>query len=176
MARTDNLTNFLTDIANAIRNKKGTQAPINASNFDAEIESIEAGSGGIEIGIEFNSVDSDGFPLIVTTKGLTKLPNCFFRNVNANNGQYIKTTRINVNSEVETIGATAFREAGNLTIVVLNCDIVPTLSNSNAFMLTPIAEGLGYIYVKDNLVENYKIATNWSTYADQIKPISELEA
>lgn len=36
-------------------------------------------------------------------------------------------------------------------------------------------EGLkdGYIYVPDELVEQYKVATNWSTYADQIKPLSE---
>ena len=33
----------------------------------------------------------------------------------------------------------------------------------------------GYIYVPDSLVENYKSATNWSTYATQIKPLSELE-
>ena len=37
-----------------------------------------------------------------------------------------------------------------------------------------IIRGTGYIYVQDNLVEQYKSATNWSTYADQIKPLSEL--
>ena len=31
-----------------------------------------------------------------------------------------------------------------------------------------------YFYVPDDLVEDYKAATNWSVYADQIKPISEL--
>ena len=41
MARTDNLTNFLTDIATAIKTKKGTSAAIPASNFDTEIASIE---------------------------------------------------------------------------------------------------------------------------------------
>lgn len=45
MARTDNLTNFLTDIANAIREKKGTSDKILASNFDTEIASIETGGG-----------------------------------------------------------------------------------------------------------------------------------
>lgn len=44
MARTDNLDNFLTDIADAIRNKAGTQAPIPASTFDAAIRNIPSGS------------------------------------------------------------------------------------------------------------------------------------
>lgn len=43
MARTNNLTNFLTDVANAIRTKKGTSASIAASNFDSEIAGIQTG-------------------------------------------------------------------------------------------------------------------------------------
>ena len=46
MARTDTLGNFLTDVADAIREKKGTTDTILASNFDTEIESIE---GGVDI-------------------------------------------------------------------------------------------------------------------------------
>ena len=30
------------------------------------------------------------------------------------------------------------------------------------------------IYVPDNLVEEYKVATNWTQYAEKIKPLSEL--
>ena len=43
MARTDTLGNFLTDVADAIREKKGTTDAILASNFDTEIASIESG-------------------------------------------------------------------------------------------------------------------------------------
>ena len=43
MARTNTLGNFLTDVATAIRNKKGTTGTILASNFDTEIASIESG-------------------------------------------------------------------------------------------------------------------------------------
>ena len=46
MARTDTLGNFLTDVADAIREKKGTTDTILASNFDTEIASIE---GGVDI-------------------------------------------------------------------------------------------------------------------------------
>ena len=37
MARTNSLTNFLTDVAIAIKTKKGSQTDILASNFDTEI-------------------------------------------------------------------------------------------------------------------------------------------
>ena len=43
MARTNSLGNFLTDVADAIREKKGTTDTILASNFDTEIASIESG-------------------------------------------------------------------------------------------------------------------------------------
>ena len=41
MARTDNLTNYLTDVASAIKTKKGSSTPIQAINFDTEIDNIE---------------------------------------------------------------------------------------------------------------------------------------
>lgn len=44
MARTDTLGNFLTDVAEAIRTKKGTTGTIPANTFDTEIASIEGGS------------------------------------------------------------------------------------------------------------------------------------
>ena len=46
MSKQNNLTDFLTDVANAIRTKKGTTGLINPQNFSAEIASL---SGGLEI-------------------------------------------------------------------------------------------------------------------------------
>ena len=43
MAKTDNLTDFLTDIAAVIRAKKGTSDLINPQDFSAEIASIQSG-------------------------------------------------------------------------------------------------------------------------------------
>lgn len=51
------LAPFLTNIANAIRTKKGTTETINAQNFASEIESIESG-GGFPI---YKMVDSTGY-------------------------------------------------------------------------------------------------------------------
>ena len=41
MAKTDNLTDFLTGVAGAIRTKKGTTALINPQDFESEIGSID---------------------------------------------------------------------------------------------------------------------------------------
>lgn len=43
MARTDNLSNFLTDVATAIKNKKGSETSIPAVNFDTEIINLPSG-------------------------------------------------------------------------------------------------------------------------------------
>lgn len=43
MARTNNLSNFLTDVADAIRTKKGSEEPIAAADFDTEIENLPSG-------------------------------------------------------------------------------------------------------------------------------------
>ena len=76
---------------------------------------------------------------------------------------------------VESIDTRAFSSCSRLvTLVLRKADAVCTLKNVNAFTNTPIEKGTGFVYVPDNLVEQYKAATNWSTYANQIKPISEL--
>lgn len=47
MARTDTLVHYLTDVASAIKTKKGSSDSINASNFDTEILNLPSG-GGVE--------------------------------------------------------------------------------------------------------------------------------
>ena len=72
-----------------------------------------------------------------------------------------------------SIDSGAFYGCSALTIIKLtNPSKICTLSNSNAFKNTAIANKAGYIYVPDELVEQYKKATNWSEYASQIKPLS----
>lgn len=81
---------------------------------------------------------------------------------------------------VKSIGTSAFFDCRRLTTLIIgtaNC----VLENINAFSQTPIAGYTnftngekGYIYVPDDAVDWYKTATNWSTYASQIKGISEL--
>lgn len=68
-----------------------------------------------------------------------------------------------------------FQGCNNLKKVIIYSTTIPLMENTSTFLSTPIANGDGYIYVVDSLVDSYKSATNWSTYANKIKPISELE-
>ena len=75
--------------------------------------------------------------------------------------------------ECTSIGSYAFVNC-NLQIIILGADQIVGI-NSFTFKYEPsINNGTGYIYVPDNLVDSYKSDTNWSTYANQIKPLSEL--
>lgn len=78
-------------------------------------------------------------------------------------------------SSLTSIKNSAFYNTKQLDTLILRNSSVCALENVNAFQDTKIAAGTGYIYVPDNLVDSYKIATNWVTFANQIKPISELE-
>lgn len=75
----------------------------------------------------------------------------------------------NITSSTET-----FNNCSNLVALIINNPNVFNMPNVNMLAGNPIKYGTGYIYVPDDLVETYKSATNWSTYADQIKGISEL--
>ena len=87
--------------------------------------------------------------------------------------QYCNFKKIDLNV-VEKIEAYAFWNCKLLECVkILNTETVCALANKSAFSNTPIENGTGYIYVPDALVNDYKKATNWSVYANQIKPLSE---
>lgn len=74
-----------------------------------------------------------------------------------------------------SISNTTFPYCSDLKTLILRSPTMCTIGSGNSFQNTPIASGKGFIYVPDNLVDSYKTAANWSTYAAQIKPLSELE-
>ena len=75
---------------------------------------------------------------------------------------------------VERISDGAFWGCELLECVkLLNTETVCALSDKYALYDTKIKSGNGYIYVPDKLLEQYKTATNWSAFANQIKPLSE---
>jgi hypothetical protein len=74
MGKSNNLTDFLTDVADAIRAKKGTTAKINPQDFSSEIASISTG-GGDTINNQEKSVDitENGTTEVVADAGFTGL-------------------------------------------------------------------------------------------------------
>ena len=61
----------------------------------------------------------------------------------------------------------------NLTVLIIRTNSVCSLGNANALANSPIAKGTGYVYVPRSLVDSYKAATNWATYAAQIRAIED---
>lgn len=59
------------------------------------------------------------------------------------------------------------------TLILRKTDSICKLKVANCFNTTPIKTGTGYIYVPSALVNSYKAATNWSTYADKIRAIED---
>ena len=74
---------------------------------------------------------------------------------------------------VTSISDSVFMMDSALTAVILRSTTLVTLSNKSAFSSSGISAGTGYIYVPSSLVASYKAATNWSTYAAQIRAIED---
>ena len=73
---------------------------------------------------------------------------------------------------VTTIGGNCFSKTG-LKTLILRASKVASLAGVSALNETPIANGTGYIYVPSSLLANYKVATNWKTYANQFRAIED---
>lgn len=80
-------------------------------------------------------------------------------------------TRLDLGACTNIYAYGLFNMYGLITLII-RTNSVATLANTNAFSGCNALTG---IYVPDTLVNSYKTATNWSTYADIIKPLSELE-
>lgn len=224
------LTDKLTAIGDAIREKTGSTAKLSLDQMVDEIEGISAGGGGgaeVESDIIFRTITSytnDRVTTVrdsafyyctalvdvslqnVTTLGaacfhgcsnletfhapmLTKLGggsefrSCIklktidTRNITTMASTYTfdgcsELTKLEFNT-LGSIGYYTFRNCSKLATLVIRTNSRITLNATNSFEGTPIASGTGYIYVPDELVESYKVGTNWASYANAIKPLSE---
>lgn len=85
--------------------------------------------------------------------------------------------------EVTSISNRVFNNCYSLVSLILRTSSVCALGNADAFTkcyhilgtvnatYNPDGKKDGYIYVPSALVDSYKAATNWSTYADQIRAL-----
>ena len=89
-------------------------------------------------------------------------------------GNCSKLTSATIGTGIEKINSQTFYNCPLLAkVIIKKADAVVTLLSKNVFDKSLIATGTddGYIYVPSNLVDSYKSATNWVTYADKIKAI-----
>ena len=154
MARTDTLGNFLTDVATAIRNKKGTTDAILASNFDTEIASIEGGvdineylsdtitkgtssSGGwVKTIIKLRSpltVEGTSAEYMFYGYSLNELPQLDTSNVNRMDYMFRGCTKLTTIPQLDTSNVV------NMDSMFYNCTnltTIPQLDTSNVFRMS----------------------------------------
>ena len=218
MASQNNLTAVFTDIANAIRDKKGSVDTIKPINMADEILTIETKSTiyktlearGTDWSYAFRVDNSNRNMFYYMTelsesdippsnnvgnmhymfyycRSLTTIPKLDTSNCSGMNYVFYYC------SSLEKIDITKLSSDNNnfasnsfslKTLIIRTMDTIPTL-NSNAFSSCYHFYGIvnskynpdglkdGRIYVPDDKVESLKTATNWSEFADIIKPLSE---
>ena len=192
----------LTGIADAIREKTGGTVPVPVSDMAAQIAGISTGGGGdidalidrtiTEISSNITSIGSNVFYECseLTTADFpvaTSIGNYAFYICSAlTTADFPVVTDIGSNafyecSELTTadfplvtsIASNAFRYCSKLTVFILRSETIAKLGSYNVFLSTPIESGTGYIYVPSALIEQYKVATNWSTYAAQFRALED---
>lgn len=122
-----------------------------------------------------NTVDSLGLYMFSYCRSLMKI-RCdsvtILRNYSLRDCSVLAEARFD---SLNTITNQVFLNCTALEKLILGSSTLCELTNANAFQSSSVEDGTGYVYVPDSLVESYKTATNWVNYANQIKPISELE-
>lgn len=90
-------------------------------------------------------------------------------------GTYIRGNRISTADFTvpSSIKGNTFNAAYSFCHLIIRKPTACELSATSAFTNTGIANGIGWIYVPSDLVDSYKAASNWSTYANQIVAIDQ---
>ncbi len=122
--------------------------------------------------VEFENVVSVG---VQTFRGCSKLTNVIIPNAEDIAMQaFQECVSLKVaefESKVKSLGDYVLYKCTGLEKILCRAITPPTLGGTHAFNNTNNCP----IYVPDAALEVYKTATNWSTYADRIHPLSELE-
>ena len=165
MARTDNLTNYLTDVATAIKTKKGDNTPIKASNFDTEIANLPSGGGAdmseymldtytTDTTSTLNSNVGHWINLIKKLRPITELPARPLGFFAKYNGGPLDFSQVNRDVAITTASYMfAYTDLVSLNIGPLNFD---SLTNANYMFYQ---SKIGTLEVGNNTFPN---VTSWS--------------
>ena len=82
-------------------------------------------------------------------------------------------TKIDLGGAITRLSSAFMAYANKVTALILRgVTTVPTLGSST-FNSTPVKTGTCYVYVPKELEATFKVASNWSTYASQIRAIED---
>ena len=143
----------------------GSTSNANSSTF--------TGTNLSKIGLEKIVSLTNGYALA----NLSKLKSAYLPKLSTLSARYgmqycTSLEKIEIGDKLTAISFGVWRNCSSLTVAIFHSTTPPTASTNN-FQSTPIASGNGYIYVPDESVDDYKAASNWSTYAGKIKGLSE---
>lgn len=184
----ENIVELLTDVADAIREKKGTTEPINAQSFSDEIRNLPSGG---EVAVLAPDMISNGNGVtqirsVVIKEGATGLSYRAFWGLQ-------QLASISIPDSVSYIGIQVFQDCISLKSIILPASLsnienmvfygckalelvdcrkvgkIPTLGSA-VFGGTPSNMK---IVVPDALYESWISATNWASVADKIVKSSE---
>ena len=191
MSKKDNLSDFLFDIAEAIRSKKGVTTLINPQKFSEEILSISGGdisgiingtitevTGSTLSGVEtirdnaFSglTIENVNIPSNVSSIGANAFSNNNISTLTIDEGvttigtsafENNQITTLTIPQTVTTIGASAFA-GNNLTEITMESDTPPVVTD------TTFPSSLQTTNVSYNGYQNYVDDENWQTYKDTL--------
>lgn len=180
----------MTAIADAIRAKTGGTVALTLEEMATEIESIESGGDSTDTLVEYlcgNYTDivdekTTALPTYIFAysnmltsyvgKCVVKMGvQCFRANSSVTKVDFYTDFKEDANTY--NIPVATFHGCSALTALILRGERVIALAAISVFTNTPIASGTGYVYVPFALLEHYKAATNWTTYADKIRAIED---
>ena len=93
--------------------------------------------------------------------------NYWLREVNLGNAYLTRTANA-------TFGRFWFYYNYSLQKLALKYPYILPLSNITGLATTPIGSGKGFIYVPDNLLEDYQIASSWANFSAQFRPLTQI--
>ena len=74
----------------------------------------------------------------------------------------------------QRLNGSMFVNCTKLTALILrSTSQVCTLASIDVFKNTPVESGAGYVYVPRSMVDSHKVATNWTTFANQLLAVED---